>query len=208
MSIDFTSPSTFTTAILVGDISNHSSNGNLPTLTTFMGQPVSAAIEIQSVVGALLLPRMDTAHIAALNPADGMILYNNQTNEVDFRVSGAWLKAAAGPSVMNFTWNITGVSLLMQECNGYIVDSAGPVTLTLPAVIAVGDNVRVTRVGAGDWIIAQNPGQSIIIGNQTTTVGVGGSLQSSNLGDTVEILCISDNTDFVVLSSMGNITFV
>lgn len=208
MSIDFTSPSTFTTAILVGDISNHFSNGNLPTLTQSMGLPASAAIEIQSTVGALLLPRMDTAHITALNAVDGMILYNNQTNEVDFRIAGAWLKAAAGPAVMNFSWNIALISEAMQECNGYFVASAGPITLTLPPVIAVGDNIRVTRIGTGDWTIAQNAGQSIIIGNQTTTVGVGGSLQSTALGNTVEIVCYADNTGFVVLSEMGNITVV
>lgn len=208
MALNLISPTTYTTAILIGDTTNGASMGNLPTLTTFMGQPVSAALELQSPDGALLLPRLTNQQIVDLNSVDGMLVYNSENEELDLRVTGIWEKVAAGPDVMSFHWNVVGISLQMIECNGYIVNAAGPIVLTMPFLMNVGDYVRVTRVGAGDWTIAQNAGQQIIFGNQTTTLGVGGSLSSTDLGDTVEILCWQTNTGFIVISSVGNINVV
>jgi hypothetical protein len=44
------------------------------------------------------------------------------------------------------------------------------------------------------------------MGNQDTTTGAGGSLTATDPSDGVELLCTTANTDFTVLSSMGNIT--
>jgi len=94
----------------------------------------------------------------------------------------------------------------MSVENGYIANNAGLVTLTLPSSIVLGERVRVAGKGAGGWEIAQNSGQVIHFGSSDTTVGVAGSLASTNQYDAVDLLCIEDNTDFVVLSSVGNIT--
>jgi hypothetical protein len=106
-----------------------------------------------------------------------------------------------------FTWNqITGTSSAMAAGNGYIANNAGLVTLTLPATAAIGDTIRVAGKGAGLWLIAQNAGQTIHFGSLDTTVGVAGSLASILQYDCVELVCITANTDFLVLNSVGNLT--
>ena len=113
----------------------------------------------------------------------------------------------AGGGGSSFTWSVVaGTSQAMSVDNGYITNNAGLVTCTLPAVAVVGDVVRVTGKGAGGWLIAQNAGQTIYFGDLTTTTGVTGSLASTLVRDTVELVCVTTNNDWNVLSSIGNIT--
>jgi hypothetical protein len=106
------------------------------------------------------------------------------------------------------TWNEeTGTSATMAVDNGYVANNAALVTLTLPATAAFGTKIRVAGKGDGGWAIAQNAGQTIIWDEAaSTTTGVGGSLASTDDYDAVELLCITADTDWVVLSSKGNIT--
>lgn len=114
----------------------------------------------------------------------------------------------ASTGMGSFTWNEeTGTSANMAVNNGYIANNAGLVTLTLPATAAVGDVIRVVGKGAGGWRIAQNAGQAITWDETAaTTTGVGGMLDSTDDFDAVELVCMTANTDFVVLSSKGNIS--
>jgi hypothetical protein len=106
-----------------------------------------------------------------------------------------------------FVWNEeTGTSATMAVDNGYIANNASLVTLTLPTTAAVGSVVRVAGKGAGGWRVAQNAGESINFGSSTTTTGVGGYLEFTDASDAVELLCITADTQWVVLSSVGNIT--
>jgi len=109
-----------------------------------------------------------------------------------------------------FMWNvITAASASLVASNGYIANNAGTVTFTLPVTTAVGDMYRVTGINnATGWSIAQNAGQTIHFGASNTTTGAPGSLTSSATRDSIEILCVVANTDFNVLSSIGNITVV
>ena len=110
--------------------------------------------------------------------------------------------AAAGA----LTWNVeTGTSVTMVANNGYIANNAGTVTATLPASAAVGDTFRITGL-QGTWVVAQNAGDTAHFGNQSTTTGAGGSLTSTDPRDAIEIICVVANTDFQVISSIGNIT--
>lgn len=103
---------------------------------------------------------------------------------------------------------VTGTTQSMAVDTGYIANNAALVTLTLPAVAVVGDRVRVAGKGAGLWRIAQNALQVIHFGATDSTIGVGGSVTAILRYDCVELLCITDNTDWVVLSSVGNLTVV
>lgn len=106
-----------------------------------------------------------------------------------------------------FTWNEeTGTSAAMDVNNGYIANNGGLVTLTLPATAALGDIIEVCGKGAGGWSIAQNSGQTIHFGASSTTTGATGSLSSTLQYDAVRMVCITADTDFVVLSSVGNLT--
>jgi hypothetical protein len=90
--------------------------------------------------------------------------------------------------------------------NGYIANNAGLVTLTLPSTAALGSIIRVTGKGAGGWRIAQNSGQTIYFGTSTTTTGTGGRLDSSAQRDGIELVVVTANNDWNVLSVQGNIT--
>jgi len=106
-----------------------------------------------------------------------------------------------------FNWQYAIANTPMAVNNGYISDGAGRVTLTLPPVAMIGDTIRVTNLGNG-FTIAQNGGQQIIAGNDSTTIGVGGSLASTALGDSLEMVCVFPNITFMVQHSIGNITVV
>jgi hypothetical protein len=109
----------------------------------------------------------------------------------------------------SFAWNeITGTSSGMLVNNGYIANNAGVVTLTLPATAARGSILEVVGKGTGGWSIAQNAGQTIHYISVNTTTGAGGSLSSTAQYDAIKLVCITADTDFAVLSSAGNITYV
>lgn len=90
--------------------------------------------------------------------------------------------------------NVTTTSQAMSANNGYVSNNAALVTLTLPVTAAFGSVIEIIGLGAGGWSVAQNAGQSIKIGIQTSTVGAGGSVSSSNPSDSVKLVCIVANT--------------
>ncbi len=100
----------------------------------------------------------------------------------------------------------TGTSDTMTINAGYVADNAGLVTLTLPSAAVFGSIIEIAGKGSGGWLIAQNSGQTINFGSSPTTTGVTGSLASTNRYDSVKLLCVTTNTTWVVLSSVGNLT--
>ena len=109
--------------------------------------------------------------------------------------------------VNGMVWNeVTGTSASMSVGNGYIANNAGLVTLTLPATASVGTLVAVVGKGAGGWQIAQNANGVIHFGNQNSTSGTGGYIASTATYDTVELICVVADNEWVVRSSVGNIT--
>ncbi len=135
--------------------------------------------------------------------------------------TAATLTAGTGISIANgggsitisgsgggYSWTeVTGTSQAMAVNNGYITNNAGLVTCTLPATAAIGDTVIVQGKGAGGWRIAQNADQTINFGASPTTTGAGGYIESTNQFDSVELLCITANTDWAVLTApQGTLT--
>jgi hypothetical protein len=130
------------------------------------------------------------------------------------------LTAGAGVTITNAAGSITiavpGTSVFWQEIvadqaavadEGYICNKVGLLTLTLPAVAAVGDTISVTGKNTPvGWRIAQNAGQTIHVGVNATTTGVAGYVESTQLYDTIELVCITTNTDWLVSSAMGSVT--
>ena len=112
-------------------------------------------------------------------------------------------------STNGIAWTeVTVTSQAMAVDSGYIANNAGLVTLTLPATAVVGDRVRIAGKGAGGWRCGQNAGQTINFGNTATTAGVAGYIDSTNQYDALELLCITANTTWVALSSVGNLNVV
>lgn len=101
---------------------------------------------------------------------------------------------------------VTSTSQTMAVNTGYIANNSALVTATLPSTSAVGDLVWIVGKGLGGWKIAQNAGQTIHFGNQDTTTGAAGHLDSSNQYDAIQLLCTSANTDWTCTGiSQGNI---
>lgn len=128
--------------------------------------------------------------------------------------AGISISSASGSITISSTaasgnWvNQTGTSVTMAVNTSYIANAATLVTLTLPSTCAQGTEFAVAGLGAGGWKVAQATGQSINFGNVVTTTGTGGSLASTNQYDVVYLLCTVANTQFSVLGSVGNITYV
>jgi hypothetical protein len=109
-----------------------------------------------------------------------------------------------------YSWTeVTGTSQSMAVNNGYIANNVALVTLTLPITASIGDTVILQGKGAGLFKIAQNSGQTIRFGNVSTTTGVGGSLTAISQYNSIELLCITANTDWAVLTgTQGSFTVV
>lgn len=112
------------------------------------------------------------------------------------------------PAPGGLTWSIKTVDLNpMIVDNGYIANKAGLLTFTLPTTCAVGKVLRVTGMNtAVGWRIAQSASQIIHFGTSTTTTGVGGYIEATNIHDSVELVCCVADLEFIVVSSTGNIT--
>jgi len=88
-------------------------------------------------------------------------------------------------------WNTITSNQSMVPSTGYFTNGSSQITLTLPTPFVVGQTFFVQNISSFGVKIAQNSGQSIIVGPNTTTSGTGGSLQSSNIGDAITLIACS-----------------
>lgn len=124
------------------------------------------------------------------------------------QTSGVKWAAGATPSFDITSWvDATGATQAMTDLTGYFADNATAVAFTLPATAAKFDYMEIVGI-QGSWNIVQLAGQSIVFGNSSSTVGITGSLASTNAHDGVRLQCIVANTTWQVVSAVGNITIV
>ncbi len=149
------------------------------------------------------------AIVAVGNPADApnsrALASGTGVSIVDNGPGGTVVISASGGST--FTWTVKTTDTNMTSNNGYVQNSGGLLTFTLPASFAVGDVFQITGYGAGGWKIAQNSGQNIYFGNVTTTTGATGYLQSNNARDTVSLVGVIANNTLILTSCIGNIIY-
>lgn len=103
------------------------------------------------------------------------------------------------------TWSSAATDQQMVNNSGYFINAQSTINLTLPVTAVAGDTLAVVGVGAGGWCIKQNAGQAIQIANQTSEPGVRGGIKSSNRNDCIEMICTTNNTNWVVRNSSGNV---
>lgn len=94
---------------------------------------------------------------------------------------------------------VTGTTQAMAADNGYVANNAAPVVFTLPATAAFGTAIDVIGKGAGGWVVEQNAGQNIQIGNISSTVGATGSIESTNQYDSITLICTTADTTWTAL---------
>ena len=104
---------------------------------------------------------------------------------------------------------ITGSGTLVVDTGYVCVSPGGALVLTLPVTSSVGNVIEITLDGATSFQIAQNAGQSIRVGNQVTTVGVGGSLTTLKQGDSIRLVCsVANNRWNAMPGTMGSFTII
>lgn len=107
-------------------------------------------------------------------------------------------------------WNVvTSASnpvTLVAE-NGYIPKGAGAVNFILPAAATIGDTYIISGYG-NLWTLAQNAGQTIYLGTSHTTTGATGSITATSIKDSIELVCVTTNNDWNILTAIGNLTIV
>lgn len=121
-------------------------------------------------------------------------------------VSASGQLRVIGSTASTYAWTeITATTLALVGGNGYILNNVSGVDATLPASCNVGDTFKIIIKNAAPNLgqILQNAGQTIHFGNTSTTTGVTGTLVPSDQWDVVELVCVTANTDFAVLSSIG-----
>ena len=152
------------------------------------------------VHGALVSDTLGTITDAAATA--GYVLTGN---------SGAAPSFQALPSTPEYiTWvDQTTTPLIMAANHGYVMDDgANLITATLPVTAALGNTLTIQGFGSGLFTIAQNALQTIHFGAISTTTGTGGSLSSNGQYDSVTLVCVKTNTDFAVMASVGNLSWV
>lgn len=199
------STTTFPSTIAAGDLLYASSanvisglaTANNGTLTTnASGVP---SITTMGANGDLLIGSASGPPTAATLTAGTNVSITNAANSITINATGA----------ASFAWvNQNTSSVTMAINTGYITNNgASLVTYTIPTTAAQGTIFEIAGSSAGGWTLVYGSGVSIQFGSITTTTTTG-SLSSSNAGDCVRFVCITANTKFAVLSSIGNITYV
>lgn len=122
--------------------------------------------------------------------------------------NGAGTITIAGSGSSGWVDQTTG-TVTMTANTGYTSDDgASLVTFTLPTTSAIGDSVEINGKGSGLYTIAQATGQQIHFGNLASTSGASGSVSTTLQYDCIKLRCITANTIWVVVSSVGNFTVV
>lgn len=161
-------------------------------VTSSTGVPVFSA---SMTNGQVILGSTGATPVAATIGSSGNITITSGAGTLTIGTSG----------LASFAWNdVAGTTQAAVANNGYIISNAGQTTVTIPATISQGSVIRIAGKGAAGWILQANTGQTIHFGSSATSVA--GSLTSINQWDSVEIVCVTANTTFTVISSVGNLT--
>ena len=101
-------------------------------------------------------------------------------------------------------WGVIGASQTLTVNHGFICTAGAAISLLLPPVSAVGDVVEVTLDGSASFVITQGAGQQVRVGNLATIAGVGGTITSTQQGDTIKMVCSVANLKWNCVSIIGN----
>lgn len=198
MGLNSTSPSTFTTGVLITDTENVSGGSNDSIVAEITP---GAALDIQSTRGAFIGPRMTTAQRLALQASNGASVYDTTLNAMFFYQNGAWGNIVPGgdpnatylvktadaslpnaqvmgalPTGLVFNTTVTGVQSVIQT---RIIDNEAGFKDTLFVGLTAGNN---TNTGIGNCAVGTDTMQSLTSGQFNVSLG-DGSLESLTSGN-------------------------
>jgi len=143
----------------------------------------------QLLIGGSAGPNMAVGTLTAGNN----ITITNGQNSITIEAAGA-----------HDVWEVISASQTMDPDTSYICAGGGALALLLPPTAAVGDMIGVLLAGSTSWQITQGAGQQIRYGADLTTAGAGGSITSTSQGDALSLVCIVADTEWAVVSGVGN----
>lgn len=118
------------------------------------------------------------ATAAADNLSSALAIKNYVDNQIIADTGLTWNNSTGGTTSFTATVN-----------NGYIINTTGTTTVTLPATAAVGALVAI-QGSAQTWVLQPGAGQTIKLGSSSAST----SLTSTNNYDCIEVICIVANT--------------
>jgi hypothetical protein len=164
--------------------------GTTPVHTTGSGNTITTIVQLTQATGS-----------SNANNA-GLASFDSSTFTVD---ANGFVSLSGG---VGFTWIVVTSAdnpVTFAPMTGYICKGAGAVDFILPPAATVGDEYWVKGIG-NLWTIAQNAAQTISLGFQTTTAGVTGTVIATQVKDAVQIICVTNNLEFEILTAVGNPT--
>jgi hypothetical protein len=175
-----------------------------------------ATFQLQvNMADALIMESIAPNLIVATDSASGIVGLSTSTypslTELSY-VKGATsnlqtqINSLTGDS---FVWNdTTSTTQTISPNNGYVSHSATQTVFTLPSTAAFGTRFSIVYLAPSAGQLLQNAGQIIIAGDTQTTIGTDGRIENINLGEVLTILCTAANTEFTVISPVGNFDVV
>jgi len=168
-----------------------------------------------NVNGVVISGTGATSPLTALTLTDGQVVIGSTgLAPVAGTITGLGsITVATGPGTITisdagggFSWHdVTTATQALAVSNGYITDRGAGVTYTLPVNASIGDTIKI--VGKlGLTTVSVNAGQQILMASAATTVTTG-QLIGTDVGDCLELICITGNTTWRVATSIGNITY-
>jgi hypothetical protein len=140
---------------------------------------------------------------SAADPAFGTL---TTTTGINFTTGAAALAINVKQGGYKINVASTGGALVVQ--NSYTVAQAGQASFSLPATAAVGDMFLIagTSANSGGFTITQGTGQTIRQNTNATTTTTG-NIATAAANTSVWVMCVVANTDFIILASVGTVTF-
>ena len=157
------------------------------------------------------LPTAQLSGTLTLTQLPGAVVTDNETSlNLSGAFSGTYSGNGGGLTNLGgtFVWQtVSGTTQQAQPNTGYIITNNLLVTLTLPTAPNIGDVVRVSGIGFSGWIIAQNIGQSVLLGVLPGNIaGVNWTAQTgSGSRNWWSVASSADGTKLVAVVDLGQI---
>lgn len=180
--------------------------GDLDNSDTTVG--ISASTNAKFNNPWVFLPPGTTA-TRPVSPIVGQLRFNTDLVEYEYWDDVQWIQLAENANNSDEWQNITASTFPLVEGHAYLANNAAGVTFTLPLVASIGKQIKIAGVvSQGGWTIAQNAGQYIYIDNTSTTVGVGGLLQSAHPTQSISLVCMVPNMAWLAFAIVGNVNII
>lgn len=170
------------------DLAGLTSANSAQLVSTSAGVPVwsSTMTNGQMIIGS-----------TGATPTSGTITSTGGTITVSTGAGTLNLEVASG----GLAWvDATNATQAISVETGYVTDRGAGVTYTLPASATLGQVIRI--VGKlGIAVITPNANQQILIGSTSGSVGVTGTATANNVGDCIELICITAGASTVYRAS-------